>query len=1064
MALGAFSLSTWSCQRDSFRSKGTASTASPSTPGHAALVAALRSRRLIEPRLTGGFRYIPAGEIGFRLSVRERKQVLDIEESSRGERSLYVSGLLDLVLGRIERAVEALTRAAAEDPRNAAILSDLSAAYLVRAETLDQPVDLVAALEAAEAAVERSPASLEALFNRALIRQRLSLSTQAMQAWREYLEREKDPGWAGEAKAALARLQGPNPAETWPEAKGRLQQAAWKGDQETVTALAQRFPQEARTFAEEEVLGSWADHYHQGLVSRAAADLATARSVGRGLVKLSGESMLADTVAAIDRCLGDPRRLHPLIDGLTAYQQGLLLVKNRKFSQAEAPLERARRSLRQASNPFEAWASFLLIRCAYQRSDYADVQRRVEELLRRVDAARHPVVAGRARWVLGTAQMALARPAEALDSYRFALHQFERARETTNQAAVHSLIASAFNELGDGGSAWRHRALALRGLAGHLDPERLRVTLTNVAFAALDAGYPRVALWLQTEAVSIARGQNDSERLANVLLNRASILDRTRLADPESDLTQARRACERIEDASIRQSMLADLLAVEGHWLSRQAPPRSLPVLGEALKLYAASDRRLMLSEVLGSRAAALRALGRMAEAERDLHRAVEILEEERGSVREGEQRASFSDRTGAVFDAMVLLQTERGEAELALQYSERRRARLLLDWLSALPKDVDAEGFRLGTWTHPRPLKEVRREIPPGVAVLVYEILPDRLLLWVVRPGSVDQRQVRIASAPLLERVRELGRTVAGPEGRLRRAAADVHELLVAPVADLLHPGETLVFIPEGPLFSVPFGLLLDAWKGRYLIEDHPFAVTPSLSLFTKLAARPGGSDFSRASVMVLANPAFDPSLVQLPRLPGSEEEGQAIHAVYPRARLAFGDAAGREALLEGLERYRIVHFGGHALANPVKPLLSSLVLTPRAGREDSGVLYARDLIASRPGKAALVVLSACRSGGGAAPPGEGVTGLLWPFFSRGVSMIVASPRDVSDRAAASLFSTFYRCLAAGQAPAEALRAAQLKVLAASRGAANPSFDWATFQLYGTAHGAGPLPRGESR
>lgn len=683
------------------------------------------------------------------------------------------------------------------------------------------------------------------------------------------------------------------------------------------------------------------------------------------------------------------------------------------------------------------------------------METRVHGLFRVIDTAKYPVVAARARWVLGSAQMGLARPAEALESYRFALAQFERTGESVNRAAVHSLLASAFTELGDEGSAWRHRAQALRVLAGHSDPERLRIALINAAFASLDAGFARAALLLQNEAVRIAREEGDPERLANSLLNRASILDRTELADPKSDLTAARRESERIEEPSIRQSILADLLAVEGHWWRAGDPARALRALTESIELHRATSRRVMLPGVLRLRAAVLTAQGRLPEAERDLRGAIQLLEEERGSVPDGEQRAGFSDRAGDVFDAMVLLQAERGDAELALEYSERRRARLLLDWLSALPQDADHGDFQLRSWSRPRPLRELLERFPDGMVAVVYEVLPDRLLIWTVRKNSIEQRQVKIGSPEIAERVRRLGRATGGPERSLREAGAALHEILVAPIAGLLRADETVLFIPESPLGSVPFGLLFDPRTGRYLIEDLPFAIAPSLSLFVELARRPGAESLAQADVLVLADPAFDQALFPLDSLPGARQEARSIRALYSRARVVEGEAAGREAFLHGLERSGIVHLAGHALANTKKPFLSSLLLAPRPDRGDSGVLYAREIIGAPRAGADLVVLSACQSGGGAGPPGEGVSGLVWPFLARGVPQVVASTRKVEDRETAALFAAFYRHLADGEPTVAALRRAQLERLIASRSTDSPNFDWAVFQVYGTGQGA---------
>lgn len=1052
--IGLWALSLASCQREASR-PGPSSTLPPSTPAHAALVAALESRRLVEPRLTGGFLHAPPGDDRTRFSAQEREALSKAEKAIRKEQSLHALGVLAILLGRTDQAVTLLERAAARDSQKAAVWSDLAAACLIRGTERDRPLDLIAALDAAEKAAELSPASPEALFNRALARERLSLVAEAAQAWQEYRRQDGTSGWSEEAAAALARLQAASdPAESWPAAQRRLLEAAAAGDRKTLESLVVRFPQEARSFGEDEILASWADHYLRGRFPQAETDLGVARSIGAALVRLSGESMLADAVRGIDQASCEPERMRRLADGLTSYRKGFLLIRDRRFGPAEAPLEEARQLLRQASNPFEAWARFLLIRCAYQRSDYAEVQRRARALLQEVDLEKHPVVAARTRWVLGTAQMALARPAEALDSYRFALLQFEKTRETVNQASVHSLIASAFNELGDGQSAWQHRARALRGLAGRRNPERLRITLTNVAFASLDAGSARAALLLQSEAVDIAREQKDPEWLASALLNRAAILEQAGLTGADEDLSAARQHCERIADPSIRQSILADLLAVEGRQLGTRQPARSFDALSRSFAMYEAAGRRVMLPNVLRLRAAALQKLGRISEAELDLRNAIQILEEERGSVPEGEQRAGFIDRTGAVFDAMVRLQTEQGHAELALEYSERRRARLLLDWLSAIPQDLDPRLFQLRTWTHPRPVRELRAGLPDSVAVVAYELLPERLLVWLVRKGSVDQRQVEIPAARIAENVRRLERAVAGPESRLREAGAALQNVLLAPVSDLLQAGETVIFVPESPLFSVPFGLLFDPRAGRYLLEERAFSVAPSLSSLARLAQDASDQDFSRADILAVANPAFDRSLFPLRPLPGAEQEGKELRALFPQARFVSGEAAGREALLEGLGRFRIVHFGGHALANPGKPLLSSLLLAPRPARGDSGVLYARELVGPPGGATRLVVLAACRSGGGEGPPGEGVAGLVWPFFSRGVPMVIASTQDVEDRKSAALFSTFYRHLAAGDPPVAALRKAQLEALAASRHEESPSFDWATFQLHGATGG----------
>jgi CHAT domain-containing protein len=95
--------------------------------------------------------------------------------------------------------------------------------------------------------------------------------------------------------------------------------------------------------------------------------------------------------------------------------------------------------------------------------------------------------------------------------------------------------------------------------------------------------------------------------------------------------------------------------------------------------------------------------------------------------------------------------------------------------------------------------------------------------------------------------------------------------------------------------------------------------------------------------------------------------------------------------------------------------------------------------------------VLSACGSAAGAAQPGEGVAGIVWPLFARGVPQVIATLWNVRDIDATALTKAFYRHLHAGTPPLQALRRTQLEILSANRRAQNRSFGWAAFQLYGS-------------
>jgi len=98
------------------------------------------------------------------------------------------------------------------------------------------------------------------------------------------------------------------------------------------------------------------------------------------------------------------------------------------------------------------------------------------------------------------------------------------------------------------------------------------------------------------------------------------------------------------------------------------------------------------------------------------------------------------------------------------------------------------------------------------------------------------------------------------------------------------------------------------------------------------------------------------------------------------------------------------------------------------------------------------LVMLSACGSGLGAVSAGEGVYGLRRAFQNAGAGTIITTLFEVPDRESEQMVKGFYEGLKNKRGKLNALREAQLKVIAERRGregAAHPFF-WAGFVLAG--------------
>jgi len=271
---------------------------------------------------------------------------------------------------------------------------------------------------------------------------------------------------------------------------------------------------------------------------------------------------------------------------------------------------------------------------------------------------------------------------------------------------------------------------------------------------------------------------------------------------------------------------------------------------------------------------------------------------------------------------------------------------------------------------------------------------------------------------------------------GPLKKVIGELYECLMAPLEETLAAYHTVVVMPYGWLYYLPFqslGRPNDEEGLSFLIEEKQIAYLTHQEMLNLVAHLPQSEE---ECLVAFADP--DGSL------PGAREEVAQIRQYFGKSTVWSGEEATRERVRELPNDCTIVHFACHGQAEAGD--LSASFLQLADGPLTQGEIYGLRL---RDKKTRTVVLSACETFIGSDEPGLEVIGLADAFATAGASTILASLWPVSDDATQRLMAEFYRHLQEeGLSKAEALRQAQLTLLHDDR-FAHPRY-WAPFLLIG--------------
>jgi CHAT domain-containing protein len=964
--------------------------------------------RPLEARLSG-VPYAPAPSVKRRSSEAETLAELHAREAAREViRSGSDSPLAVLVFSGSRAAQKRLERLTARKSPSAATWSDY-AAVLHATAAPDDALQLASALAATDHALDIDPKLPEALFNRALVLEALALRGAAAKAYRKYLvEIDRSSPWSAEALDHLEKLTATQTRiSLWRDGFRDLEKAAAAGDELFINDAAVAFPQETRAYAEEIFLARWADRVLRNDATGATSNLLLCRVIGRSLETHRGESLLADSVRAIE-AMESPREL---AKAHQAYARGRLLLARREIDQGIQAVEEAARLLERHRSPMALVARFQLMDLDRDSSDLHRALLDLRALDRQVPE-RYRALRAQIEMLRATVAAADGARHDAVESYRAASRTFAALGEERNAVRTTDAAATLMTTFGETTDAWRSRHASLSSSADAGDDRELVITARAAAIDALVDERWDLAHALLNAVVDTPGGNDDLKQEAmvwRVVAAKRAHMDRTAAAD----LREARKAVaappERPDVSGADRLRIVEALVAEDR-------RHAVPLLTQSIQAAELNGRLDTVAQLLIERASAFRAIGKAVPAQRDLEHALKLVDENRTRF----ALKSVSDVTlrnpTDVYRLLADTEDAQGHSLRAVDILEQRRT----------SPDGDLGGG-------------ISTAIPEDTTLVVYGVFDARLVIYAIDSGTLTRVEVPITARRLERLVAALDEALLRRDEAASYKAVDaLSRILINPISRTIAARKSVVFAFNEELQPTPFGALLQG-DGRFLVVGHRITIAPSASSYLRsLHAVPKRS----RALLSVGNP-FSASGESSP-LDGAEAEATEIAAMYPSRAMLLGTAATKQRVVSALAYCDAAHFAVHASAGAGEA--SGPYLRLAASRDDDGKLSASEIAPLHLAGIRTVVLAAC---GTAVPvPGHSVTrSLVNAFLAAGAGSVVGTLWDVEDEPTRRMSVELHRALRDGATPAEALRQAQITMIRSGA----PLRDWASLQLYGS-------------
>jgi len=1053
--------------------------------GIVALKRAYRSQRPLEARISG-FDYAPLrqarGGVQYPADdiARERAASLLLEAvfGNPGPAARHALGRHYLAQREFGKAADQFTLALRAAPHNAQLHNDQGVTLMEKSQGAATGAESGADIEQLALALEHFNQALaldhdlpEAVFNRALLYQRLRLPQQAREAWQRYLQLDAISPWADEARQNLRRLTEAQQQATPSAAEllQRLRQARQQGADGEAWQVINQHRDRVGSLAIHQLLDNYELALAAGDTNTAVHSLELLSYAGAVAEQMVGDRFISDLASFYQR-----QSAARQVELRAARAQ--MRAGQKQFDQTG--IEEAKRLFAQAKEIFSRigdkgealLAEYMWAHCHREQAEMA-ARVAIHARLERVCAE------SKYEWLLtqiliadNSIQNGLANHSSVIRlSHQGA--QMARANGDTN-GLVKFLQQSAVSYLSIGDyhhSLSQYQAALFLLNQQPIDPMVRWAIYMSIAFPLNALGRSAAAAEYQREALRLAQAIGRPGPICRSHLNYAVTCGLLR--DYDEAAKHARSAVDlanNLPEGVARRELLALAgLKLGEHYRQLGDFAQAAVHFAQVISLYDGLDTREAY-EYLAHKGRLLTSLaqGGPASLETEIKLALELFERNRVKIREESNRNIFFDGEQDVYDiAIDFWYTQKRDERTAFELAERSRARSLLDLISDRPRLLSAAASDPAPEEAPSSLTlpEVQARLPEQSQIVQYAMLEDKLLIWVIsRTQPLVSREQKISSRELNEEIagylRLIGQKPDGDQTAVGAAARRFYQLLIDPIAPLLDQKKQICFIPDKLLNQLPYAALIAPKSGRFLIEDYSIVFAPSATMFiTCSEAALRKQAVKNEKLLAVGDPAFDRNIFSAQSyLKAMQEEAEVIGAFYPRSQRLIGAQATKRRLESAIAQVDLLHLALHCVVNQHSPMHSQLLLAAPDGGGDStseteGVLQAHEIYHLPLTRLRLVVLAACRSGVERYYRGEGMVGISRPFIAKGVPLVVASLWEVDPEATKDLMIRFHDFRKLKMQPtAEALRQSQLGLLQGSDPLYRQPYYWASFVTIG--------------